>query len=278
MAKFRDDDVQITQSVAGFRDDDFQITQPVAGSTSVTDALGKIFVQVQDNDGLTHTAFDATISDLVSGSAVAGGTTGSLTQQGSTSPVWSNPVFAGAVPSSPPLSNNKTAIVRAFRGGSFDLSHSVEFMAWNGGSGGSSGSMIFLLVTDSQYRFCRPEQPVPTALLLSLDSPVADGASSACGLLNQPARLLFAQDLPNAAFWLSSPLALSPGAALAYWQLRRSDLCTWTLVLQQGEVELAVYSLTTGAMDCSFPIQLQFVNAGGECTNWPATVTITPAP
>jgi hypothetical protein len=57
------------------------------------------------------------------------------------------------------------------------------------------------------------------------------------------------------------------------------DARTWDLTLQRGGTALLAYRLTTQPeKECSFPITLHLVGAGGgACRDWPATVTIRPA-
>jgi hypothetical protein len=253
----------------GKKRDDFDITLPQPGGSYATDAQGRILVQVQDLD--SHTSFTATISNLHAGATAGAGVT-ALQQEGS-STFWSAPTPAGNVPTSLPTSNNKTVYVQSFIGGSGTQNHSQDFIAWSAGSGSH-----VLVTTAQRPRFFRTDQPVPIALLLQLDSPVSPGTCSACDLLNRPTLLRCAQIDADSYTWLSTPLDFCPGGALGFWLLQKSDPSTWELLLRQGGTEIVSYRLVSKAMDLSFPLKLQLGRASGECTNWPGTITIIPAP
>lgn len=125
---------------------------------------------------------------------------------------------------------------------------------------------------------CPPDQPVPVALTLTLDSPVAAGAYRDPKPLARPTRLVYAPGVGGGCRWVGEPLDLAPGsAAPACWVLEKTDPHTWILVLGHGKAELAVYRLAGRDASCAFPIRPQLVRAGKEFGGWPKSVTVAPA-
>jgi hypothetical protein len=254
----------------------FDILHPDVDELVTTDANGTVFVQVRDNAGFD--AYNATINAIGAGSATAPAPV-PLTRQGSTN-IFSGQVAAGAVPSSPPANDNKTVFVQGFLLGAAQDSSAHDFKAWSGGSGSGSDSRDFLGLVAQRCTFCREDQPAPVALLLQLAAPVRAGTCAGCDRLNQPTLLLHPDDPAYPCSWFSQPLDFCDDSSdPGLWHLEKSDPRTWDLTLRQGNSVVAAYQLTTRAdNDCSFPIVLELVAAGsGECEDWPATVTISPA-
>jgi hypothetical protein len=255
----------------------FTILHPRSDQCVNPDQGGTIVVRVQDR-GLGNTRYHATIT--ASGSGLTGGD-GDLAQEGSGSQFFSASLSVGPVPATA-SANNRSVTVTGFSG-SHQESETIDFRVQSDpcGSGSGSGSGIAVLTAAAhRCQFCQPDEPIPVALTLQLDTPVSAGTCADCDRLNQPTALRHSRDPGFPCSWLSQPIDFcSDRANPALWVLRKTDETTWTLVLQRGSSTVVTYRLTTPALDCSFPIRLQIAGAGGpECKDWPRTVTVTPAP
>ncbi len=247
----------------------FQIDFPDPNECVNPGPYGTILVRVRDL-GAGNTSYQATITDLALGSTQG---SGGLPREGS-SQFFSGQVGVGAVPVTA-TGNNRRVTVQAFRGSTPGERDSVDFRAQSAPCG--SGSGITVVSEARGCQFCDADRPVPAALQLQLDAPVADGTYTGCDQLNQPALLVYCQHADYECCWLSEPIDF--GGDPGFWLLQKSDARTWALVLRRGECEVVAYRLTMRAeKDCSFPITLELRGAGGECRDWPRTVTVTAAP
>jgi hypothetical protein len=121
------------------------------------------------------------------------------------------------------------------------------------------------------------DQPPPVSLTLQLDSPVEAGTSSACERLNRPALLVHSRDPQFVCCWFGQAIDLGDDSCdPAYWMLQKTALDTWFLCLRRVGHELAAYHLTA-IKKHRFPVKLKRGRVGKEFTQWPRTITISPA-
>jgi len=117
--------------------------------------------------------------------------------------------------------------------------------------------------------------PQPVALRFHLSPPVQDGIVAAPYQVNQPTRLIHAQDPNFSCCWFSRAIDLEETGNPAYWMLQKTASDTWSLCLRRVSGDLAAYNLKTRKH--SFPITLKKSRVGKEFKKWPRTVTISPA-
>ncbi len=248
----------------------FTILTPLHDGDGCIGDDGKIEVAVNDLGDNAH--YTAKIFNLVLGSA---GTqvfdSEPLLQEGSTSR-FSRRLAVGPVSNPTPPGDNRWLVVESDVAGTQQYGFRAAFC------GSGSGSSGFRLAVRCQ--FCGADKPVPVALSLQLDGPVAAGTCAGCDQLNRPTVLVHSGDPGLACCWLSPPIDFCADAANpGFWVLEKADARTWTLLLRRRQAVVVAYRLTTADRACSFPIRLRLAGpGGGECVNWPATVTVSPAP
>ncbi len=266
------------------------VRQPVNGQPSFADANNMVLVRVHDDSGGVN-AYTATMTDLGTNTVVSWG---KLAREGTSNfysvclpvrtlshhvtGVNNNQASVWVVQAASGTGDSDDPLFEAVRGGSVACAGAAS--GSYSGSFSSSASGIIEVEARQRCDFCSPDQPVPVALVLKLDSPVAAGTCANCAELNRPALLLHSNDPKYACHWFSQPIDFcadptKPGI----WALHKRDHHTWVLSLNVSSANVVTYRLTTAHQACSFPIQLHLVGApGGECQNWPATVSAAAAP
>lgn len=248
----------------------FTIDTPGIGDLKVAPDGGNLVVTVS-NDGLDR--FSAVIFD--NPGSGSGGTY--LPQVGSTNQ-YSAPVPVGVVPSSRPYVNNKCVTVTGETSlGKMSITH--EFECWTGDQG--SQEVFVGIQSKKRSKLFSKDTPVPVAMLLKLDSKIAAGTCAKCSRLNEPTVLRHSDDAKYASSWFSEPIVFCAKKAEAgIWMLEKTSASTWTLTLQCGKDAIVTYLLKSKKKKaCKLPMQLSREGKGGkQCTKWPKTVTVEPAP
>jgi hypothetical protein len=155
------------------------------------------------------------------------------------------------------------------------VSQAVTIQSGSSGSSGSNSGDPSLAAAARAAVF-QPGRPVPAALSAKFGAPPKPG-----GPRVEAATLVYSGASGFERCWFSQPVELrSDGADPALWMLERTDARTWLLRLRRAGLDLVVYRHTSAAeRDFAWPVQLGFESDGaGEGVDWPATVTLSPAP
>lgn len=255
----------------------FTIHNPKVNQASVGDSMQRVFVRVENLDP-DNVAFTATIFNLGSTASVG---SGNLIQEG-TSSFFSGWIPAGILAATATGNHNKTVTVQAFKAGSVAAEpETLDFEAVLAGSGSFLAGASQVAGATLAAGFLRAGPPLPVALLLRLATPPVPRAQAPWALLNQPASLLYADTPDLVGCWLSDPIDFCPGSPdPGFWMLQGSEPGTWTLLLQHGKTAIITYRLATSTRNAlSFPLILQREENGAPGSkDWPATVTLSPAP
>ena len=155
--------------------------------------------------------------------------------------------------------------------------HHTTFSVTGGVCGSGSGSH-----SDAAQGFMalksvvQQGKPVPAAMSAQFgDPPQSDGPRV------EAAVLVYSGAPGFERCWFSQPVdRLSDAADPALWVLERADAVTWLLRLRRGDRCLVLYRHTAVVeTDAAWPVQLGFESDGtGESVDWPAVVTLSPAP
>ncbi len=221
---------------------------------------GSVAVSVDGN--VDCGGFTATIS----GSGVA--TSAVLAQASDT--VWSGSLGVGVFTDTAPGVGNRTVTVTTGTGASQSLSFRAVHPASCSGSTSDDESAMAALGASLQEG-----RPAPVAVTAEFGAPHKGG-----GARVEAATLVYSGAPGFERCWLSQPIdQCSDGVDAALWMLERPDARTWLLRLRRGGFDLVVYSHTSAAeRDGSLPVRLHVERDGNGVTEWPLTVTISPAP
>jgi hypothetical protein len=247
---------------------DFQINSPTQPDVSHPEND----VYVADNGPVVVTVDDQG-SPCVGLSAAIGSASASLTQNPVTG-IWSGSVSVGQFTDSLPGVANRTVSVSASGGPTQNQPFRAVHPGSTTGSSGSGSQSI--LAAAALAEVFQEGRPAPVSVSAEFGAPPELG-----GPRVEAAVLVYSGAPGFERCWFSQPIDLrSVGTDPALWVLERSDARTWLLRLRRGGLDLVVYRHTSAAeRDCVWPVQLGFESDGaGEGVDWPATVTLSPAP
>ena len=244
----------------------FTVISPDDTVQTPVDSANQILISVQvTSQGAQHfvNAIKVKIFDISVSPPVQIGSETSLPQTNPITLTYSAPMDMGSgLPVSTSVANRR-ALVKALNSGGVIESGNYDFEAISLGSGSGSEDEK----TKSCCEFCPEDEPVPVVVRLALaDAGASIGSASPEGL-----PLVHRQDKGHECSWLSAAVEIDGGPG--FWQLRKTEACTWTLALKIAAEEIVGYRATTKVKACSFPITLERT---GGCApeGWPKVVKI----